>query len=174
MHLSKFNECFSHRISGGSEYCWKSFGLNARYLDFESEFAHGSLVFDAMTQTVYIADIDAKKDGDDNLPGPYRWINPDHRQGYIDECKERGIEPFEAWDNVNYIELELAEDFLEKAHAIFNNLPFDKRIVVSVDLDDDVILKLAMEAHKRDITINKMVEIVLQQAIDNHKGITNE
>jgi hypothetical protein len=31
-----------------------------------------------------------------------------------------------------------------------------------------------MEAHKRDITINKMVEIVLQQAIDNHKGITNE
>lgn len=174
MHLSKFNECFSHRISGGSEYGWKSFGLNARYLDFESEFAHGSLVFDAMTQTVYIADIDAKKDGDDNLPGPYRWINTDHRQGYIDECKERGIEPFEAWDNVNYIELELAEDFLEKAHAIFNNLPFDKRIVVPIDLDDDVILKLAMEAHKRDITINKMVEIVLQQAIDNHKGITNE
>jgi hypothetical protein len=27
---------------------------------------------------------------------------------------------------------------------------------------------LALEAHKRDITINKMVEIVLQRAIDEH------
>lgn len=174
MHLSKVNECFGHRINGGSEYGWKSFGPNARYLDFESEFAHGSVVFDCETQVVYLADIDAKQDGDDNLPGPYRWINPEHRQGYIDECKERGVEPFEAWDNVKYIELETCEDFLEKAHAVFNNLPFDKRVVVPVDLDDDVILMLALEAHKRDITINKMVEIVLQNAIDHHKGVTNE
>ena len=174
MHLSKVNECFGHRINGGSEYGWKSFGPNARYLDFESEFAHASVVFDCETQVVYLADIDAKQDGDDNLPGPYRWINAEHRQGYMDECKERGVEPFEAWDNVKYIELETNEDFLEKAHAVFNNLPFDKRIVVPVDLDDDVILMLALEAHKRDITINKMVEIVLQNAIDNHKGITNE
>lgn len=174
MHLSKFNECFSHRITDGSEYQWQSFGPNARYLDFESDYAHGSVIFDTVSQTVYQADVSAKPDGDDNLPGPYRFLNPEFREQFINECKERKVEPFHAWDNTSYTELEVCEDFLEKAHAVFNNLPFDKRIVVPVDLDDDVILKLAMEAHKRDITLNKMVEIVLQQAIDHHKGITNE
>lgn len=174
MHLSKVNECFGHRISSGSEYTWHSYGPNARYLDFESEYAHASVVFDSVTQVIYQADIDAKQDGDDNLPGPYRWVNPLHRQGYVDECKERGVEPFEAWDNINYIELETSEDFLEKAHAVFNNLPFDKRVSVPLDLDDDVILALALEAHKRDITINKMVELVLQRAIDEHVNKTND
>jgi predicted HicB family RNase H-like nuclease len=36
-------------------------------------------------------------------------------------------------------------------------------------LDDATILKLSMEAHKRDITLNKMVEIVLQEAINHHR-----
>jgi hypothetical protein len=174
MHLSKVNECFGHRINGGSEYTWNSYGPNARYLDFESEYAHASVVFDSVTQVVYQADIDAKQDGDDGLPGPYRWINPLYCQGYMGECKERGVEPFEAWDHVKYIELETVEDFLEKAHAVFNNLPFDKRIVVPLTLGDDEMLKLALEAHKRDITLNKMVEVLLQAAIDNHKGISNE
>jgi hypothetical protein len=28
---------------------------------------------------------------------------------------------------------------------------------------------LAMEAHKRDITLNKMVEVILQQVINEHE-----
>jgi hypothetical protein len=39
---------------------------------------------------------------------------------------------------------------------------------MEVDLDDDIILKLSIEAHKRDITLNKMVEIILQEVIDKH------
>ena len=44
----------------------------------------------------------------------------------------------------------------------------DNREEIEFDLDNDSILKLALEAHKRDITLNKMIEIVLQEAIDRH------
>lgn len=45
----------------------------------------------------------------------------------------------------------------------------DNRVEVELDLEEDVILRLALEAHKRDITLNKMVEILLQEVIDKHK-----
>jgi len=45
----------------------------------------------------------------------------------------------------------------------------DNRVDVEVDLDNFTILQLALEAHKRDITLNKMVEIILQEVIDRYK-----
>ena len=60
---------------------------------------------------------------------------------------------------------------MEKAKAIFENKPFDRRVEVPVELEDDVLLQLALEAHKRDITLNKMVEILLQNAIDAHRNV---
>jgi macrodomain Ter protein organizer (MatP/YcbG family) len=36
---------------------------------------------------------------------------------------------------------------------------------VPIDLDNDTMLKLCLEAHKRDITLNEMVEILLREAI---------
>ncbi len=44
----------------------------------------------------------------------------------------------------------------------------DNRVEVELDLEEDVILQLALEAHKRDITLNKMVELLLQEVIDKH------
>jgi hypothetical protein len=174
MELGKFIEAFGHRISGGSEFTWQCYGPDARYLDFESEYAHGSVIFDAKTQGVYEAEVSAKEDGDDNLPGPYRYFNPDFKSAYLRECNERGIDPDHAWDDVKWTVLEVSEDFFEKANAIFNNLPFDRRIQVPLDLDDDVVLMLALEAHKRDITMNEMVTLILQQAIENHKNHVND
>jgi len=43
-----------------------------------------------------------------------------------------------------------------------------KKVDIEFDLSDIDILRLALEAHKRDITINKMVELILQEVIDNH------
>ena len=37
--------------------------------------------------------------------------------------------------------------------------------VVTVELPDDVILKLALQAHERDITLNKMCSIVLKSSL---------
>ena len=37
--------------------------------------------------------------------------------------------------------------------------------VVTVELPDEVILKLALQAHERDITLNKMCSIVLKSSL---------
>lgn len=50
----------------------------------------------------------------------------------------------------------------------------DNRVEVELDLEEDVILRLALEAHKRDITLNKMVEILLQELIDKHTNTDNQ
>lgn len=167
MNLSEFIKNFDSKITDGSEYGWNCYGYDARYLDFESKYAHASIIYNCKNQTVYQANISCKEDGDDNLPNPYQWFNPEYRENFMKECTSRGTDPHHAWDDVYYIELETVEDFLEKSHAIFNNLPFDRRISVPLEVDDDVILHLALEAHKRDITMNKMVEILLQNAIDS-------
>jgi hypothetical protein len=36
---------------------------------------------------------------------------------------------------------------------------------VPIDLDNDTMLKLSMEAHKRDITLNQMIEEILRELI---------
>ena len=45
----------------------------------------------------------------------------------------------------------------------------DNRVEVELNLDEHEIYLLAMEAHKRDITLNKMVEILLQEVINSNK-----
>lgn len=45
----------------------------------------------------------------------------------------------------------------------------DNRVEIELDLNEHEIYLLAMEAHKRDITLNKMIENILQDVIDKHK-----
>ena len=44
-------------------------------------------------------------------------------------------------------------------------VPEDSEAVVNVELPDKVILKLALQAHERDITLNKMCKIVLTASL---------
>ena len=166
MKLKEVIETFDHKIVGGSEFTWSCYGPNVRYLDFESDFAYTGCLFEATTQKVFEVIVDKK----DSEKQPYRWLNPDTKQSFINECHTRKVEYNKAWDSVYYIDLEVDEDFLTKAKAIFNNESYDERVVVPVDLSDAEFLSLARLAHDRDITINKMVELVLQQAIDDHKS----
>ena len=45
----------------------------------------------------------------------------------------------------------------------------DNRVEIELILDEHEIYQLAMQAHKRDITLNKMIESILQEVIDKHK-----
>jgi len=46
-------------------------------------------------------------------------------------------------------------------------IPEDSEAVVNVELPDKVILKLALQAHERDITLNKMCGIALKDSLKN-------
>ena len=171
MKLSQINEAMGHRITGGSEYGWQCFP-DARFLDYESDYAHVSILYSTTDQTVYQAEASIKREAwpkDERYDKPYRWLNPEHKDAFITESKNRNIDTDIAWDDVKWIELETDEDFLEKAKSMFSGNYWDTRIQIPINLDDDVIMHLAMDAHKRDITLNKMIEIVLQEMIDRHR-----
>lgn len=166
MHLSKVNEALEHKIAGGSEFQWQCWP-NARYLDYETEYAHASVVFNIDTQEIYTAEVNDKADEHK----PYRWMNPLYKQWYIDEAKERGVDPNQAWDNTNWYDLETREDWLEKARSIMRGEDFDTRVQVPLNLEKDELYKLMQMAHERDVTLNQMVEILLQEMIDRHNQV---
>jgi hypothetical protein len=45
----------------------------------------------------------------------------------------------------------------------------DNRTEIELDLNEHEVYLLAMEAHKRDITLNNMIEIILQEFIDQYR-----
>jgi hypothetical protein len=168
MKLSEVNQAMDHKITSGSEYQWNCYP-DGRYLDYESDFAHVSVIYSTDDQTVYQAEISVKRESWDEDKKPYRWLNPDYKDALYKESEKRKTHLDIAWDDVKWVDLEMEEDFLEKATAIFNGKEFDARVKVEFDLDDRSILQLATEAHKRDITLNKMIEIILQEVIDRHR-----
>ena len=170
MYISDLNETFDHKISGGDNYLWNCWP-NARFIEYKSDYAYVSAVFNTVTQEVYEVNIST----DDNTwtpnISPYRWLNPDFKDEYLAEAKSRKVDPTVAWDDTKWCDLETVDDFLEKAYEVFNgNSDFDKRIEVPLDLDDDELLKVALMAHERDITLNQMFEELIKLAIEKHKA----
>ena len=43
------------------------------------------------------------------------------------------------------------------------------KVDVELDLDDELLFDLMKEAHKRDITLNQLVEKILVELIEKHK-----
>lgn len=166
MKLSEVNIGLDHRINGGSEYGWKCYGTNARSLDYESNYATGSCVFDTTTQEVYEVNVEFSDYAEKR---PYRWLNPLFKHVMYEEALYRSVDADQAWDDVKWIDLETEEDFLEKATAIFKGEDFDKRVSVPLDLSKDELFEMMKLAHDKDITLNKMIEIFLQEAIDRHR-----
>lgn len=165
MYLSKVNVALQHKITGGSEFQWNCWP-NARFLDYESDYAHASIVFNCETQEVYTAEINDKE----NIYKPYRWMNSLYKQAFVDEAKSKSVDPDQAWDNTKWYDLETSEDWCEKAHAIMHGEGFDTRVQVPLNLEKDELYKLMEMAHERDVTLNKMVEIILEEMILRHQN----
>ena len=162
MNLKEINEALGHQITGGSEYMWNCWP-DARYLDYECEYATASVVFNRKDQVIYEATVEIKND-----ERPYRWINPQFRQDMLDEADRRNIKSDEAWDDVKWIDLETEEDFIEKSTAIFAGEDFDRRIRLPLDLEEAEMMQLFMLAHEQDVTLNQCVEGILRTVIEQN------
>lgn len=68
------------------------------------------------------------------------------------------------------IELEVFEDFIEKAKAILAGEPYDDRIIVPINMTDEEFLLIAKAAHKCDVTINDFIINAMQQYLENNKA----
>lgn len=164
--LKQWMEVVGYRITEGSDFQWECFGPHAYTLDSwngEQDGHSFAIYFDTTTQEVY--EVQAH---DYRNQRAYRLISPDFAKKYKKEAKRREVDSKEAWDNVDYIDLETAEDFLEKAQAIEAEVvDYDTRIQVPLTLDDDQLFDLMKLAHEADLTLNQYVEMILKKVIEN-------
>jgi hypothetical protein len=163
MNLGTINNALDHRISEGSEYQWKCYGPRARYMDYTSNHADITVIYDTATQDIYEATT-CPKDENGNV-GVYRWINPEHKARYLSEANRRGVDHTKAWDDVEWCDLDVAEDWLEKATAIFNNQPYNDDVLVSVEMEDHEWLKIAFAAHEKNMTLNAFINQALRHSL---------
>lgn len=171
--LKDFMKCAGNSITGGQEYLWHCYGESAMSLDHwngkhgpEGKSLH--CVFDIETAEVYEMQAWDYKNNRE-----YRWTNPDFLQERVMEAMSRGIDDDVSIDDRKFIDLELAEDMIEKATAIMEGKDYDERILINLNMTQEEELLLMRAAHKKDMSVNEFVEMALKEKIDELNGICN-
>lgn len=130
MKLPKLMKAAQHRVCGGSEFLWKCFGPNARWMEFsdheDREFADA--VYDTQTNQVYQINV--------YVPGVddrcVTWVDPEFEHTYVTESRERGLNPYQAWDNVMYSTIPGSEENMvldlihDASDGTYNHFPSAK------------------------------------------------
>ena len=155
--LKEWMEVVNYRITEGSEY----YGFNEVTYALSSwngdQDGHSlEIIFDPKTQIVYQVQV-----CDYRCQRAYRLTNPD-----TPEVRPNA----EAWDDVNWIDLEEDDDWIQKALAIVAGEDYDTRISVPLELEDDVLLALMKKAHECDLTFNEFVEEALLNLMKEFKN----
>lgn len=161
--LKEFMEIVDYRITEGSDYGWQCYGHDAYMLDSwngEHDGHSFTIIFDTKTQEVY--EVQAH---DYVNQRAYRLINDEYAKKNKKEARKRGIDKDMAWDDVNYIDLDVDDDFIQKALAIRAGEVYDTRVQVPLELDKDQIYQLMTMAHEQDKTLNELVEDLLRLVI---------
>jgi hypothetical protein len=165
--LKEWMEVVDYRITEGSNYGWQCYGANAYCLDSwdgDQDSCSLTIIFDQRTQVVYEVQIHDYRNS-----RAYRMINPDYVDAQKTEAQRRGTYMDEAWDGVEYTDLEVDDDFIQKALAAVAGEEYDTRISVPLDFSDEDLLKYMKMAHERDMTFNAFVEQALREAIAEHQ-----
>jgi hypothetical protein len=160
--IKDFLECIDYRITCGAEYQWACYGPNVRYLEYQSAEGYEAdtilILFDTVTQFVY-----EMQAWDFANQREYRWIHPDYFKAHKKEAKSRNVKWKRSLDERKFINLEVAEDILEKSRAIFLGEDYDTRIIVPLTLNDQEKVMLMELAHEADMSLNQFVEHILTE-----------
>jgi len=161
--LKEWMEVVNYRITEGSNFMWDCYGPDSYSLDSWSGSQDGhsfTVIFDTKTQVVYEV-----QSHDYRTQRAYRLVNPDFASERNIESTDRNVALNEAWDGVNYIDLEEDDDWFQKALAIEAGEDYDTRVTVPLDLDEHEMFTLMKMAHERDLTLNEFVEAILREQL---------
>jgi Asp-tRNA(Asn)/Glu-tRNA(Gln) amidotransferase B subunit len=166
--MKEWMELVEYRITEGSDYGWQCYGSNAYMLDSWNGDHDGhsfTIIFDTKDQTVY--EVQAH---DYVHNRAYRMINEDFAKKHRKESKHRDVSKDNAWDDVDYVDLEVDDDFFQKCLAIRAREDYSTDISVPLDLPDELILQAALNAHKQNITLNEYINQTLVKMIEQVKS----
>jgi len=166
--MKEWMELVGYRITEGSAYGWQCYGSDVYMLDSWNGDHDGhsfTVIFDTKDQTVY--EVQAH---DYVHQRAYRMINPDFAKKHRKESKRRDSNKNQAWDDVNYVDLDVDDDFFQKALAIAAGEDYDTSVMMTLDLPDDLLLSAAMRAHEQNITLNDYINKALAEMVEVYKA----
>lgn len=171
--MKEWMELVSYRITEGSAYGWQCYGSDAYTLDSWNGDHDGhsfSIIFDTKTQEVF------EVQAHDYLhQRAYRMVNEDFQKKMRKEAKKRNVNKDEAWDDVDYVDLEVDDDFIQKCLAIAAGEDYSTDISVPIDLPDDLLMFAFKQAHEKNMTFNDFINQVLREFVDKvDKGLYNK
>jgi len=164
--IKEWMELTDYKITEGSDYGWSCYGPYSYTLDSWNR-VHGlggysfTITFSTKSQKVYEVQVH-----DYTNDRAYRMINPKFVEKHRKEAESRGVNLNEAWDSVDYVDLDVLDDFIQKALAIKAGESYDTRVQVPVDFSDAELLQYMKMAHERDMTFNAFVEEALRNALE--------
>lgn len=167
--LKEFLEMIDHNISEGYKYQWDCYGSTIQGIDYWNK----KLGDDQISILAYFDTTDTEVYEIQIWDGPnkreYRWIHPLFADLHKDEAESRNVDPRQSLDDRKYIDLETPKDVFEKGRAVFLGKPYDTRIMIELDLDDQTEIMLYRLAHARDMTLNDYVEELLRAELGLNK-----
>ena len=182
LNMREWMDLVDYKINEGSKFGWSCYGPNSYTLDsWDGKYGVGgpngdggysfSIIFSTKSQKVYEVTV-----CDYTNNRAYRMIAENKRNKHRKEAEDRAVNLNQAWDDVDYTDLEVDDDFIQKCLAIKDGEDYDTGILVPIDLPDDVMLQAALEAHKRNITLNAYINIALAELVQKVKSgeITKE
>lgn len=168
--MQEWMELVDYKITEGSDYGWTCYGPNSYTLDSWNG-GHGkdgytfSIIFSTKSQKVYEVSM-----SDYTNDRAYRMINPDYAEKHRKEAESKSVIGNNAWDDVDYVDLEVDDDFIQKALAIRAGEKYDTRVKVPVDFSDEELLQYMKLAHEHDMTFNQFVEQALRDALNEYQS----
>jgi hypothetical protein len=174
--MKEWMELVDYKITEGGEYGWQCYGHNAYCLDSWNG-VHGkggysfNIIFSTKSQKVYEVSV-----CDYTNDRAYRMINPKFVEKHRKEAEHKSELANQAWDDVNYVDLEVDDDFIQKCLAIRAGEDYSTDVSIPLDLPDDLLLFAFKAAHEQNITFNEYVNKALRGLIDqvNSGEITKE
>ena len=167
--MKEWMELVDYKITEGDNYGWSCFGPYSYQLSSWNGI-HGkggysfNIVFSTKSHKVYCVEV-----CDYTNDRAYRMINPKFQEKHEKEAKTRNVNMNEAWDMVEYVDLEVDDDFIQKSLSIKAGEDYSTDISVPIDLPDDLLLEAALNAHRQNITLNEYINTALREMIDEYK-----
>jgi len=173
--MKEWMELVDYKITEGGDYGWSCYGPNAYQLSsWNGLHDKGgwsfNIIFSTKTQKVYEVEV-----CDYTNNRAYRMIVENKREKHAKEAKAHGVNLNEAWDDIEYVDLEVDDDFISKCLAIKAGEDYDTSISVPLVLPDDLLMFAFKSAHEENMTFNDWMNKMLKEFIDKvNKGEYNK
>ena len=164
--MKEWMELVDYKVTEGGDYGWRCYGPNAYQLSsWNGLHDKGgwsfNIVFSTKTQKVYEVTV-----CDYTNNRAYRMIAENKLEKHRREALAHSVNMNEAWDSVEYVDLEVDDDFISKCLAIKAGEDYSTDISVPLDLPDDLLMFAFKAAHAENMTFNDWMNQMLKSFID--------